>query len=116
MYRPQRPGINEIESSVPDQLSGPPFFAALQCTERLAPRFLRLPSPARGDRRAKVPGWRLRDFLPAGATWWCPESARSTVSVQAARRVRSEQVLLSSVARICQADPPAPDSLSGSLP
>src|SRR5712692_8294925 len=35
-------------------LSGPPFFAALRGTEHLAPRSLRLRSPARGNLRAKV--------------------------------------------------------------
>jgi hypothetical protein len=42
----------------------------------------------------------LRGFLQGDVTWLCLGSERSTASLQAAKRARSEQVLPSSVPRI----------------
>src|SRR5204863_5659377 len=96
-------------------LSGPPFFATLPGSEHLAPRSLRLRSPVREDLRAKASHQRLRCFLRADAAWSCLGLARSRVSAQAAMREQSGQASPFSVARMCQSDPPTPDSLSGSL-
>src|SRR5690242_16398995 len=94
-------------------LSGPPFFAALRDTGHLALRSWRPRSPVREYPWAKASLQRLRCFLRADAAWSCLGLARSTVSAQAARREQSGQASPFSVARICQSDPPPPDSLSG---
>src|SRR5205807_9784698 len=93
----------------------PLFFATLPGIEHLSPRYLRLRSPVREDLRAKASHQWLRCFLRADAAWSCLGLARSTVSAQAAMREQSGQASPFSVARMCQSDPPTPDSLSGSL-
>ncbi len=93
--------------------SGRPFFAALRGSARLAPRPWRPRFPDRGDRPAKAPHSRHSSFLRACATWSCRESARSTVSAQAAMRARFARVSHSSVAQIYRSNPRAPDWLCG---
>src|SRR5438046_6162260 len=108
------PRFEDLACGETGGISAPRVFAVLRDTAHPAPGFLRQPLSVRGDRRARVPHSRLRGFLRADAALSCPEWERSTASAPEARRVRSEQVSLSSAARTCRSSPPTPDSPSGS--